>query len=316
MTYKQKIIQILETNKGHYVSGQMMAKNLDISRNAVCKNIKSLKEQGYEICAIKNKGYKLLENNDILSAYGIKKYVGNDDLNIAIKDKVTSTNTLMRKIAIDGADEGYIITANEQTNGRGRFARDFYSPKNTGIYMSILLRPKGSLVSNITTMAATAVCEAIENVTGKKPMIKWVNDIYIDNKKVCGILTETSLSLESGVTEYAILGVGINVYANDFPAEIKNVAGAILESSESDIKNRLVAEFYNIFMSYYKLPNTDYIKKYINRSFIIGKNVLIYSKDTSKEALVLGIDDNCRLIVRYNDGREEALSSGEVSVRV
>lgn len=316
MTYKQKITQMLQTHKGDYISGQAIANKLNISRNAVCKNIKSLKEQGYEIVAIKNKGYKLSENNDIISADGVRKNLKNDDLHIEVMEKATSTNTLMRQKAIEGANEGYIMIANEQTNGRGRFAREFYSPIHTGIYMSILLKPQGDLVSSITTMAATAMCVAIENTTDKKPMIKWVNDIYIDNKKVCGILTESTLSLESGDTEYAILGVGVNVYTNDFPGELKNIAGAILPAYESDFKNKLIAEFYNVFMDYYKKNDKSYIKKYIDRSFIIGKNVVLSFRDTKKEALVLGIDNCCRLLVRYNDGSEDVLGSGEVSLRV
>lgn len=316
MTYRQQIIEILGANKGDYISGQMIADSLNISRNAVCKNIKSLKEQGYEICAVKNKGYKLLENNDIISVCGVKKYLKYNDLHIEVMQKVTSTNTLMREKAIEGANEGYIIISNEQTNGRGRFSREFYSPKNTGIYMSILLKPQGDLVNNITTMAATAICVAIENVSDKKPMIKWVNDIYIDSKKVCGILTQSTLSLESGDTEYAILGLGINVYTDDFPKEIKDIAGAILPAYESDFKNKLIAEFYNVFMKYYKDKDMSYIKKYIDKSFIIGKNVTLSFRDTKKEAFVLGIDNCCRLLVRYNDGTEDVLSSGEVSLRV
>lgn len=316
MTYKQKIIRILEDSKGTYISGQVIADNLNISRNAVCKNIKSLKKEGYAIYAIKNKGYKLLENNDIISVCGIQKYLTNNDLHIEVINKVTSTNTLLRQKAIEGFSEGHIIIANEQTNGRGRFDRNFYSPNNTGIYMSILLKPKNDLVNHITAMAAAAICVAIENITDKKPMIKWVNDIYINNKKVCGILTETALSLESGDTEYAILGLGLNVYTNNFPEEIQNIAGAILSESESNIKNRLIAEFYNIFMKYYKENDISYIKKYIDKSFIIGKNVAICSGNSKKEAKVLGIDEQCRLIVRYDNGEDVVLSSGEVSVRV
>ena len=234
----------------------------------------------------------------------------------------SSTNAYVREKVDCGEFEGYTVISNEQTAGRGRFGRSFHSPFGTGLYMSTLLRPKNYLshqAVNITTIAAVAMCEAIEAVSYEKTQIKWVNDIYIRGKKVCGILTEASLSMESGMLEYAVLGIGVNIYRpkNGFPQEIKNIAGCIFETPQNDVKNCLAAEFLNKFMAYYAtLEKTDYVEKYRSRSLVIGKRITVISINQSKSAMVIGIDDNCRLLVKYDDGEEESLSSGEISINL
>lgn len=211
MTLKDKIIELLDFNRGAYLSGEEIAAMLNVTRASVWKAVKSLQKEGYEISAVTNKGYCLSEYTDILSLPGISKYLSTEagELCIEVHKKVDSTNTMMRQRAVSGSAEGCVIIAGEQTNGRGRFGRSFYSPSDTGIYMSLLLRPTLTTDNSvlITTSAAVAVCEAIEKILSKTPQIKWVNDIYIDGKKVCGILTEASLGLESGMLEYVVLGI-------------------------------------------------------------------------------------------------------------
>ena len=322
MTTKEKLLELLEAGRGDYFSGEELARKLSLSRTAVWKAVKSLQSEGYAIDAVTNKGYRLSIRTDILSAQGIRKYLRLElmDLDITVLPTVSSTNALVRERANSGGSEGCIILANGQTAGRGRQGRSFFSPQDTGIYMSLLLRPgreSARKAVRITTMAAAAACEAIRAVSGEKAEIKWVNDIFVRGKKVCGILTEGSFDMESGTLEYAILGIGINLYQpeNGFPEELEQTARALFESRQDDAKNRLVSEFLNRFYGYYTAPNQkNYVARYREYSLVIGKEITLMSADESRRAVVVGIDDNCRLLVKYPDGTEECYSSGEIQI--
>jgi BirA family biotin operon repressor/biotin-[acetyl-CoA-carboxylase] ligase len=243
-------------------------------------------------------------------------------LDIQVLQEVGSTNDLLRAKAISGSPEGTVLVAAMQTDGKGRMGRRFYSPADTGVYMSILLRPVSILSSKalrLTTMAAVAVCEAIESVSGKSALIKWVNDVYVDGKKVCGILTEGSVSLETGSLDYAILGVGINIYCPEkgFPAEIENIAGYIFDEKERYVRNKISASFLNNFFKYYLSGDLDsYIAEYRRRCFVIGKKIEVINGEKSRNAVAVDIDSSCQLIVRYEDGMSEHLSAGEISIRL
>lgn len=324
MGTKEKILALFEENKGIYFSGEDIAEKLSVSRTAVWKAVKSLQSEGYSIDAVRNKGYSLSANTDILSAQGIKKYLTLvcSEIELTVVSTVDSTNVAVREKAASGAAEGYTLLANNQTKGKGRIGRSFFSPADTGIYMSLLLRPhnySAQQASKLTTMAAVAACEAIEAVSDKKALIKWVNDIFIDGKKVSGILTEASFNLENGFVDYVVLGIGINVYLpkGGFPSELNNIAGAVFNKSVSDGKNHLAAEFLNRFMGYYhSRESSNCAEKYRNRSLVIGKEIQIISKANPTTAVAVDIDDDCRLIVKYEDGKIERLSSGEISVRL
>lgn len=326
MSVKDKALTLLETNKGNYISGAQIAEELSVSRNAVWKAIKSLQNEGYNILAATNKGYCLSSDTDILSSQSISKYLSknNNNFNISVFKTITSTNSAIKELAIKGEKEGTVIISEEQTAGRGRLGRKFYSPSGTGIYMSILLRPHLSASESlmITTAAAVAVAEAIEAVSGREAKIKWVNDIYCDNKKVCGILTEASFGLENGGIEYAIPGIGINVRTpkNGFPEEIKNIATGIFDDeafASIDARSKLVAEVLERFWNYYKdIEHKSFLEAYKKRSLLIGKEVNIISYNSSEKAVVLEIDDECRLKVRMEDGLIRFISSGEVSVKL
>lgn len=323
MNTKYKLLQLFESNKGQYFSGEEIAKKLNVSRAAVWKAVKSLRGEGYDIDAVTNRGYCLSETTDILSPQGICKYLSKDNsqMDITVLSTVNSTNLYVKEKAMAGFGEGYMVFANEQTNGKGRYGRDFFSPGGTGIYMSLLLRPQNytsKQAVRITTMAALAMCETIEKLSDKNPLIKWVNDIYLDDRKICGILTEGSFDLESNTLEYAVLGVGLNVYKPEegFPDELSDIMGALFDRTENDIKNRLSADFINRFMKYYRDDKNDYIEGYKRRSLILGKKVTVMGKEGNKEALAVDIDNECRLIVRYEDGVEETLSSGEIGIKI
>ena len=324
MSAKQHVLSVLEENKGKSVSGAKLAGELSISRNAVWKSIKTLQEEGYSISATTNKGYCLSSENDILSSQSITPYLTGNAVNLRleVQKSVVSTNSLLKELAIQGEAEGKVLIAEEQTSGRGRLGRDFYSPAKTGIYMSILLRPKLTVEDSlfITTSAAVAVAKAIEKIADCEAKIKWVNDIYCNGKKVCGILTEAGIDFEGGGLEYAVIGIGINISKPEggFPDELTNIATALFSSNKysSDLRSQLVAEILNNFWIYYEnISNKTFLTEYRERSILIGQEINVISGDTSRRALALEIDDNARLVVKLSDGEIKTLSSGEVSIR-
>lgn len=324
MGTKEKLLSLLETKRGEYLSGAEIAEALSVSRTAVWKAAKALRAAGYAIDAAQNRGYCLDENTDILSESGVCRRLSPlcEKIELEVMHSASSTNALMRERANSGAQEGCVIIANEQTTGRGRRGRSFYSPPDTGIYMSILLRPQNFLpeqAMSITTMAAVAACEAIEAVSGREAGIKWVNDIYLGSRKVSGILTEATFDMECGTVDYIILGIGMNVYrpAAGFPDEISGVAGAIFPAQVNEGKNRLAAEFLNRFMALYAaVPGEDYIEKYREKSIVIGRDVTVITPASHRTAYVLDVDKDCRLFVRYEDGTTEHLLSAEISIRI
>jgi len=234
---------------------------------------------------------------------------------IKTEDTVTSTNDIIKEQAKKSVPEGAVLISREQTKGKGTKGRSFFSPKGGGIYMSVLLRPQlpPEKTVMITTAAAVSVCKAIENLTDKSPKIKWVNDILIDGKKVCGILTEGSPG------QYAVLGIGINAFApeNGFPEEIKDIAGAVCDEYEENFKNELVAEILNSFLTYYKdLANNPHTADYKAYSAVLGKEIIVIENERQIPATALDIDDDCRLKVRFKDSSEKLLNSGEVSLNL
>lgn len=323
MSVKDEVLKELENNKGDYISGGQLADNLGVSRNSVWKAIKALEKSGYEINAIPNKGYCLAEKNDILSSYSIKQHLKKPHLDISVFSSVTSTNTILKEMAEQGAKEGTVIIAEEQTAGRGRTGKQFYSPKGTGIYISILLRPDIPAEESLflTTSAAVATARAIEDVSDKRALIKWVNDIYLEDKKTCGILTEGAFNVETGKLDYAIVGIGINVCIPDggFPDNIKDIATAIFDKQTDSINKRsiLIANLLDYFMEYYKdFKSKSYVKEYIERSMIIGKTITVIEGSKTSVAKAIDIDKNCRLKVQFEDGTTKWLSSGEVSTKI
>jgi BirA family biotin operon repressor/biotin-[acetyl-CoA-carboxylase] ligase len=255
---------------------------------------------------------------------GIRSYLDENckSLRPEVFVRVDSTNTRCIEKAEQGEPEGYVAVAGSQSAGRGRRGKAFFSPAESGIYMSILLRPEGltdSQVLHFTTMAAAAVSEAVEAVSKKKAEIKWVNDIFIDGKKVCGILSEASYGIQTGKLEYVIVGIGINAYKppGGFPSSIADIAGCVFDEPSTGLKNRLAAEVLNRFMAYYKhLPDTPYSDEYIKRSMVTGKNIMVLRGEEKIPAFVLGIDEEFGLKVRYEDGSVEILRSGEISIRI
>ena len=324
MTTKEKLLALLEDSKGTFFSGEEIARTLQVSRAAVWKAVNALREDGYTIDAATNKGYRLSPDSDILSPQGIRRFLKPEyrDLDLTVLPTAPSTNALVREKANQGRPEGCVIVACEQTDGRGRYGRQFFSPIDSGVYLSLLLRPTAyspQQATCLTAAAAAAMCQAIEAVTGQQPGIKWVNDIFLHGKKVCGILTEAAVGLETGALDYMVLGAGVNLYppVKGFPEEIQPIAGSVLERSCPEAKNRLVGEFLNRFWYFYTHPECRaYLEDYRARSLAIGQNVTVLSAGKAVSAYAYGIDDDFRLLVRYDSGKTEALSYGEIRIQL
>ena len=324
MTTKEKLLALLEDSKGTFFSGEEIARTLQVSRAAVWKAVNALREDGYIVDAATNKGYRLSPDSDILSPQGIRRFLKPEyrDLDLTVLPTAPSTNALVREKANQGRPEGCIIIACEQTDGRGRYGRQFFSPVDSGVYLSLLLRPTAyspQQATCLTAAAAAAMCQAIEAVTGQQPGIKWVNDIFLHGKKVCGILTEAAVGLETGTLNYMVLGAGVNLYppAEGFPEEIQSIAGSVLEHSCPEAKNRLVGEFLNRFWDFYTHPECrTYLEDYRSRSLAIGQNVTVLSAGRAVSAYAYDIDDDFRLLVRYENGDTEALSYGEIRIQL
>lgn len=246
----------------------------------------------------------------------IKKYT--DTLFPTVFDEVDSTNRVARKLATDGAPEGTAVIAARQTAGRGRLGRTFFSPEG-GIYMSVVLRPQISAADTlfITVAAASAAAEALKELGGRETAIKWVNDIYIHGKKVCGILTEGGMS-RADALDFAVLGIGINLSdpKSGFPDDLP-LAGSVFGKAQvsEETKAQIIARFANKFFEYYKnLGKKEFISVYKKKSFLTGKTVTFERDGALHTACVLGIDDNAALLVDCN-GKTLALSSGDVQIK-
>lgn len=322
MTIKEQLLGLLEENRGKFVSGENIAKKLYCTRGAVWKSIKALRAEGFEITAVTNRGYCLEDSGDILSEAGISRCLKNK-CDIIVLKTVGSTNVYLRELAQKGAKEGTVVVSSEQTCGCGRRGRSFFSPADTGLYMSILLRPDfpARNAVKITAAAAVAVCLAAEKITGASPRIKWVNDIYSNDRKVAGILTEASVNIENGALDYAVIGIGVNVYEpqDGFPPEIAEIAGALINEHSVNLRNRLAAGIYEELMRLYRqLPGGDCTEEYRKRLMWQGERIYILSGADGKiktPAVLLGADENCALRVRYDSGGEDVISSGEISIR-
>ncbi|MGN8631641.1 biotin--[acetyl-CoA-carboxylase] ligase [Blautia sp. HCP3S3_G3] len=321
MTVKSRLLELLEQHKGEILSGEALAGELQCTRAAVWKAVKALREEGYAIEAGTNKGYMLSRDSNRLSVEGIRLYLNRPDVYLKLYREAGSTNQLAKQAAVSGeAGHGSFVIAQQQTAGRGRRGRSFYSPEDAGLYLSVVLEPKGETLQEsllLTTAAAVAVYKAVQKVCGISLDIKWVNDLYFHGRKVCGILTEAITDFESGNIEYAIVGIGLNLYcaAVGYPEELQGIAGALYpdETSASGIdRNLLTAEIVNFL-----LEETAHLKLssvYVEHNMIPGREITIMDGSRSRHARALDICPDGCLRVEEEDGTISVLSYGEVSV--
>lgn len=322
---RQNILKMLIDNMGEFISGEDMSDILGVTRAAIWKHIEILRQDGYVIESVPRKGYKLVEIPDTIDEYVIKgglstKLLGTEILSF---DVVDSTNAVAKEKAIAGCREGTIIIADKQTGGRGRMGRDWVSPSGKGVWMSIVLRP--SIVPTkaplITSMAAVAVMKAIQRVTDLNVSIKWPNDILIDGKKVCGILTEMQGDMD--IIHYVVVGIGINVNLEetDFPKELRDKATSLkmelgVNVRRVDIIQVLLKELEDIYLDYINKGNSNAIITFVKEnSATVGNRICVIGVDTSIEGRAIDIDDNGALVVKLDDGQIRKIMSGDVSVR-
>lgn len=336
MTIKDSVLKTLKNNKNVYISGEDLSSTLGVSRAAVCKAVKALREEGYIINAVTNKGYLMPDSDVALSEESVRRYLPPKLRSnpLFVYDVVDSTNLQAKRLLLEQpVKHGSAVIASQQTAGRGRLGRSFYSPEN-GIYVSIIVKPAFDLskAGLVTVAAAAATSEAIESVCGLATKIKWVNDIYLGNRKICGILTEATTDFESGQIDSLIIGIGINTSSQGFPAELEAVAGAISDTAlNGSVKAELTASVIQNVLKYADLNSfdttsaPDFIDSYRKRCMLTGRNITVYKgayrRDPSKElggisARAVGIDDSGGLIVEYEKGIRETLTTGEVSIRL
>ena len=252
---KSEILRILRTAGEECVSGQRLCEIFGVSRQAVWKNISQLKEKGFEIESVSNKGYKLISEPDILNSSAIESYLSRECIckKVEAFETIDSTNTKAKQLAELGEEEGTLIISDEQTAGKGRRGRSWCSKKGANVFMTLLIRPRiePKYLSGITLLAAMSVATAIKDICDTEAKIKWPNDIVINKKKICGILTE--MSSEMNYVNYAVIGIGINVNDDEIPQEIrKNASSIYLETDRKVNRNELAAKVVEKFDSYYK----------------------------------------------------------------
>ncbi len=320
MTTATKVLQALMA-ADQYLSGHELAKTLGISRNAVWKAVCALREEGCMVEAVTNRGYRLTALPQDLQMTAVQALCNTTCLGrqLTILDSVGSTNALLREWAATGAVGGTVVATGHQTAGRGRRGRSFDSAQG-GLYMSVLLRPQNwrGDVGLITSCAAVAVARAIERICAVDVQIKWVNDLLVNGKKVCGILTEAGLDMETGELTYAVLGIGINTACRTFPPPLQDIATSLgnLTGTSCD-RNRLLASILDeLEPALMQMESGTFLEESRRRSCVLGRTVTVHAADGAYEAQAVDITECGHLLIKRADGTMTQLHSGEVSVRL
>lgn len=354
MSTKEKILAILSEKKDQTVSGEILASECDVSRAAIWKAINSLRNEGYYIEGTTNGGYIFSSNSDVLSKEIFQKEFSSNfpqfkDSYIECHKEIDSTNTHAKRLLTEAENlrdangtlteagkkfHRAVIVAESQSAGRGRLGRTFYSPAKTGIYITLIYAPENGITepAKITAFSAVAVCRAIKNLYGIQPSIKWINDIFINQKKVSGILTEGFMNFETARIESAIIGIGINIQDNpdSLPDEVKKIAGSITGISTGSSNNKesdssttvtratLASHVAGEVLKILSENPESVIEEYKSLSFLLGKTIKVHpvidNPNGVYEAKAVDIDQSAALVVELSDGSKKTLSSGEVSI--
>lgn len=344
MTTKEKILKELSENPGVSISGEKLAAICNVSRAAIWKAVTTLRNEGCNIAGTTNGGYILENQADIFSEeifkdYFSKTYPSYRNSQIYCFKEIDSTNSFAKRLLSENGylrDENQklteagkklhkaIIIAESQTAGRGRSGRTFVSPDKTGIYISIIYAPEGGVSqgTRITAFTAVAICRAIKKLFNIQPSIKWINDIFVEGKKVGGILTEGTANFETGLIESAVIGIGLNISKNPqaFSGELANIAGSIVQNEECNVSRiEFASEVGAQVLSVLEEDPVLVLKEYKDYSFLIGNKVVVHSLIDNEKgdyfAKVVDIDENAGLVVETEDGTVKTLVSGEVSLR-
>ncbi|MGK0552644.1 biotin--[acetyl-CoA-carboxylase] ligase [Enterococcus faecalis] len=321
MSTKTQVLTLLLQQAPAFLSGEEMAQQLGISRTAIWKAINELKKEGHLIISTRNKGYRL-EKTDILSAEGIQLALAPTTPELSIHILPTSTSTMKdtKLAALNNAPQNTLVIADMQEAPKGRFGRPFFAKAGKGIYMSLLLRPNQNFeeMAQYTVITAVAVTRAMDQLAKVHTEIKWVNDIYLNGKKVCGILSEAMSDVETGQITDVIIGMGINfsIQQAEFPAEIQEKVTSIFPDGHPSVtRNEVIAaiwnQFYNILN---QLDEQSFIEEYRRKSFVLGKKVTFIQGGTNYQGTATEINDLGELIVQLPSGEKKTLSSGEISL--
>lgn len=319
---KEEILRLLRSADG-YISGQELCNRFGVSRTAVWKAINQLKEAGYEIEAQQNKGYRLMAAPDLMTEAEIKSLMHTDWVakGVLYFDTIDSTNTKAQELAEKGYPSGTLVVADKQESGKGRRGRSWVSPSGTGIFMTLMIKPdiNPNNASMLTLVAALAVAKAITSVTGEEAMIKWPNDIVVNSKKVCGILTEMNAQFD--YINHIVVGIGINVHNESFPEEISQMASSLMIEAGGKRFHRaqIIAETMSYFEQYYDtfLKTQDLsalVREYDELLVNRNKSVRVLDPKEPFDGKAMGITPKGELIVDTWESRK-LVSSGEVSVR-
>ena len=319
---KTEILKMLRETEG-YVSGQELCNKFGVSRTAIWKVINQLKEQGYVIDSVQNKGYHITEAPDVMTEEELQscrktKWAGQE---IAYFDEIDSTNIKAKELAEQGYPNGTLVVADQQVSGRGRRGRSWESPSGTGIFMTLMLKPEinPNNASMLTLVAALAVAKAIKDVTGLDAQIKWPNDIVINGKKICGILTEMSAQFD--YINHIVIGIGINVHNEVFSDEIAHMASSLLLESQgkkfrrAEIIEKVLEYFEEYYEIYLETEDLTALTGEYNKILVnMNKQVRVLDPKDEFEGKAMGITAKGELIVDTWESRK-LVSSGEVSVR-
>ncbi|MCR4441189.1 MAG: biotin--[acetyl-CoA-carboxylase] ligase [Peptococcaceae bacterium] len=321
---KQEILRMLIEKRGNYLSGEEISRLLGVSRVAVWKQVNALRQEGYNIESSPKQGYRIVELPDILSKEEITIGLAGQDFikEAAVFEQVSSTNDLAKAMAAQGSPEGTLVVADKQTKGKGRMGRSWESPSGKGLYFSLVLKPKIKPVHapQLTLVAAVAVCRAIRGLTKLPVTIKWPNDILLEDKKVCGILTEMSSEIDQ--INYIVLGIGVNVNQgkDDFPENLRDKAISLAAAAGCLFRRvalllEIVKELRTVYRLYQREGFAVIVESWIKMNSTLGREVFVSSHGEQYCGTAEGIDEQGRLLVRKGDGTLETLVAGDISLR-
>lgn len=319
---KVELLKILR-EAGEYISGQQLCEHFGVSRTAVWKVIQQLKEEGYVIEAVKNKGYRIREAPDVMTMEELKSrlgtvWMGREGVSL---ETVDSTNTYAKRLAEEGAPAGTLVVAEEQTGGKGRRGRSWTTSRGANIMMTLILRPKirPQHASRLTLLMALAAARGIRKETGLPAGIKWPNDVVVHGKKVCGILTELSMEMEE--INYVVIGIGINVNQEDFPEEIRQVAGSLCQElghplPRAGLAAAVLEELEVLYERFLETEDLSALRRDYNELCVnVGHEIRVLDPGKEYTGTTDGINERGELVVRRADGSEVCVYAGEVSVR-
>lgn len=318
---KDKVLTFLKGQED-YVSGEEISSKLGITRAGVWKNINKLKEEGYHIEAVTRKGYRLVSTPDVITPSEISSIINTQVLGGEIKyyDEIDSTNERAKTFARAGEKEGTLIIADRQSGGKGRLGKSWDSPGKSGIWMSLILRPRitPDKASQLTLLAGLNMCEAIQRVTGLESKIKWPNDMVVGGKKVCGILTEMTTEMEG--VNYIVLGIGVNVNTKSFPAELEHATSLSLEGNKNYTRRYIIKEFLELFERDYlrykeEKSLVSFLERYKKNCITLHHEIKVINPEKEYRAFAKDINEDGSLMVEDEEGKEKIVFCGEVSVR-